>query len=148
MELQSTDTTRPTPWGRADYQAVIAPGVAWVNTPGHGGFLIGKAVAAKILSPAACRAGANFGRFLAYEEDCDATIVLFEHPEWMPLLGMNTSKIEVYGMDAVKQDLLESLSYWRLDYLRDRGIEPDAATVQGKEDSDKRLRILRQAVQS
>ena len=119
--IQMTDTTRPTPWGRADMQQVVERGVAWVNTPGHGGFLSGRGIAKTYLSEAARKRGMSFGAYLAYEEDCDAAIVLYEHPELFPLLGMG-------GYD----ELLASLTYWQESYLRERGIEPDAETLHRK----------------
>ncbi len=110
-EIQSTDTHRPTPWGKADYQFKVSRGIALVNTPGHGGFLIGQGIAQTYLSPEAIRAGQPFGGYLAYEEDIDAAIVLLEHPELIPQLGFKST---------TKEDLLQTLNTYRKDYLQAR----------------------------
>lgn len=110
--IQSTNTNRSTPWGHADYQYIIAHGVAWVNTPSHGGFAIGVDIAQTYLTQAARSRGTMMGSYLFYEEDCDATIVLYEHPELFALLNFT-------GEDT----LLESLSYWNADYLLERGLK-------------------------
>jgi len=124
--IQSTDTRRPTPWGQADYQYQLAPGVSFVNTPGHGGFLIGFKAAEKYLTLAAINSAEPFGKFLAFEEDCLASIVVFEHPEWGTMLGMKVDP----------KELFESISYWTPNYLRLRGIEPDAETLKRKATRD------------
>src|SRR5713101_4590416 len=108
VKILSTNTRRMTPWGRADYQYNVAPGVAWVNTPGHGGFLIGRKAAEKYLTAYAIVRGEKFGNFLAFEEDCDATIVLFENPAFVELLGFKR---------ASPSELAESLGHWHQDYL-------------------------------
>jgi hypothetical protein len=113
MQIESTDTHRPTPWGKADYQYKIQRGVALVNTPGHGGFLIGQGIAQTYLSPEAIKAGEPFGSYLAYEEDVDAAIVLFEHPELIERLGF---------VNTTNQDLLQTLVTYRKDYLVARGL--------------------------
>jgi hypothetical protein len=114
MDIQPTDTSRVTPWGRADFQYIIAPGVAWVNTPGHSGFLIGAKAARKYLSEAALKLGRWTKQFYAFEEDVLASVVLFERPEWAAYLGIQTTPEELVGV----------LSYWHLDYLHERGITP------------------------
>src|SRR3990172_848380 len=69
-----------TPWGKPDAQYKIDNGVYWVGTPGHGGFMIGRRVAADgLLSQAAIDCGEVFGDWLAYEEDCACYVVFFEH---------------------------------------------------------------------
>lgn len=108
--IQSTDTNRPTPWGRADYQYKVERGVALVNTPGHGGFLISKGKAQTYLSPEAVQQGEPYGGYLAYEEDTDAAIVLLEHQELIPLLGFKCTEAE----------LIANLKTYRDEYLQAR----------------------------
>ena len=113
--LESTETTRSTPWGQADYQYKIRRGVALVNTPGHGGFLISKGVAKTYLSEAAQNAGESYGGYLAYEEDVDAAIILFEHQELIELLGY-------FSQDCSREKLVSNtLLVYRREYLASRG---------------------------
>ena len=72
----------PTPWGQADSQIKVASGVYEVCTPGHGGIMVGKAIARTHLSPAALRIGEPFGAYLAYEEDCAYAAVYADRPDW------------------------------------------------------------------
>ena len=114
-----------TPWGDSDYEKRIQRGLTWVSTPSHGGFMVSRTVAAKLLTPAAIAAGQSFGDYLAFEEDCDAAIVLFELPQTRE------------GFSNVSDtDLLESLSYWHIPYLTARGITPKPEQVKARQDFD------------
>ena len=95
-----------TPWGCSDNEKRFGRGLTWVGTPSHGGFLVGRAYARKHLSQAAQDAGDPFGSYLAYEEDCDAAIVLYE----LPFTREGFSNVS-------DQELLDSLSYWETPYL-------------------------------
>lgn len=75
------------PWGTIQTQTVLARGVRWVNTASHGGFLISRTFAEAYLSPAAVKRGKDWNGYLAYEEDCDATIILFETRAFDDALG-------------------------------------------------------------
>lgn len=91
----------------------VQPGVFDVETSCHGGFLVDKHTAQTFLTPVARRHGNPVGSFLAYEEDCDAMIVLFEHPE---LLSRRVTK-------KVMNELLTSLEDWNPTYLAERKIK-------------------------
>lgn len=108
-----------TPWGNSDSETKYDHGLTWVGTPSHGGFLVGKAYARKHLSPAAIVEGEHFGQYFAFEEDCDAAIVLYELPQ--------TREGFSHVSDA---ELIESLSHWHPKYLAARGIEATAEPVQ------------------
>lgn len=105
------------PWGTIQSQVVLARGVRWVNTASHGGFLISHRFANAHLSPAAVKRGKEWGAYLAFEEDCDAMIILFETRAFDDALGY-TKNHDV--------ERLKGLSHWHADYLLERGIEPDA----------------------
>jgi hypothetical protein len=104
-----------TPWGNSDSEKHYARGITWVGTPSHGGFLVGKAYARKHLSAAAIAEGQPFGQYLAYEEDCDAAIVLYE----LPATREGFSNV-------TDEDLLLSLSRWHPAYLAARNIPATA----------------------
>lgn len=106
-----------TPWGPSQDKTVVARGCTFHSTASHGGFLIGKKFAAEELSTAAQKRGVPFGNYLAYEEDCLATIILLEIPDAR----------KGFLNDVSVERLIESISFWNGDYLIERGIEPNAA---------------------
>ena len=67
-----------TPWGRAQATTMCAPGLLQVETAGHGGFLLSRQFAEENLSEAGRKRGMEFNAWLAYEEDSDANIVIYE----------------------------------------------------------------------
>ena len=89
--MQTTTMTKPavvregmrTPWGTADSAQVIAPGIGWVGTPGHGGIK---------LSPAVNRRMPDYMRLKGgwYEEDC----------EWAMVYVAMAADLRVAGRDA------------------------------------------------
>lgn len=116
-----------TPWGRSDSETRFARGLTAVTTPSHGGFMVGKAYARKHLSAAAQAAGENFGSYLAYEEDIDAAIILFELPQTRITFTHSTT-----------EELFDSLSYWRPAYLEARGLAPNPERFKARQESDAR----------
>jgi hypothetical protein len=103
-----------TPWGKSDSLQRIQRGLSFVGTPSHGGFMVADGVARKQLSSAALLRGQDFGNYYAFEEDCDAYIVLLEVPA------------SRQGTLVDEKKIIEGLSRWHADYLIERGIEPDA----------------------
>lgn len=115
-----------TPWGQSDYEKKYRRGVTLVGTPSHGGFMIAEGTARELLTPAAQAEGQRFCGYLCYEEDCDAAIILYELPETR----------EGFTSDVSDKALHHSLSYWNTQYLRARGIEPDAEQVRRRDEFD------------
>jgi hypothetical protein len=72
----------PSPWGYVQWKRELAPGVVEVSTAAHGGILVEKERAKKLLSEKAIEIGSPWGNFLTYEEDCERAAVIYEHPEW------------------------------------------------------------------
>jgi len=62
-----------TPWGKADYKKVYAPGITCYHTPGHGGFFVSKAVRAVMPRHLVNEDG-------WYEEDCEWSKVAIAFP--------------------------------------------------------------------
>lgn len=114
-----------TPWGNSDYEKRIERGITWVSTPSHGGFMVARGVAAKLLSQAAVAVGQVCGDYLAFEEDCDAAIILYELPQ--------TREGFSHVSDA---ELWDSLSYWHSAYLISRGIAPNPDRVKARQEFD------------
>jgi len=107
-----------TPWGNSDSETRYERGLTWVGTPSHGGFLVGKAYAKQHLTPAAQAVGQSFGQYLAYEEDCDAAVILYELP-----------KTREGFSNVLDAELIESLSRWHPEYLAARGLAPTAEPI-------------------
>ncbi len=108
------------PWGKVDFKETIQRGIHWVNTPGHGGLMIATGVARKLLSEAARKQGTTFGGYLAYEEDCQYAVALYE----LSKLGITLRKRADVSSEAQEENLLKTISSWNADYLIERGITP------------------------
>jgi len=69
-----------TPWGSSDFVDEIRPGVLFVSTPSHGGFMVspegmkGFSAALRLAS----KYGGRCGSYTCFEEDCEAAAVLLE----------------------------------------------------------------------
>lgn len=110
-----------TPWGKADGVEVLERGISKVYTPGHGGLMIAKGYAMRNLSRSAIDRGQVFGSYLAYEEDCDWAIPMFELRHLWPIYfrpGSESAK-DPYG------SMLHTLSYYNADYLLEIGVTPE-----------------------
>jgi len=129
-----------TPWGNSDEIIILARGVVWASTPSHGGFLFTSDAANKLLTEQARNGAEVFGDIAngsgryAYEEDCKAAIVFYEHPEYGIKLGIKSAD----NAEAFKQSALETISAWDAPYLIARGIAPEpkayAHYLQNKEE--------------
>jgi len=110
---------RESPWGYVQHCDTLCPGVFMVSTEGHGGIMVSKEMTA-ILSPAAKKCGDKYFGYLAYEEDCQANIVMRELMDkklWTP--NHTTDKA------GFEQRLNDSIVKYNPDYWRSRqsGIE-------------------------
>lgn len=68
-----------TPWGDADEVKELAPGIRWVSTPGHGGFLVSASAWAQMPARLAS-IGQRWGAGAAFEEDAAWCAVLLAFP--------------------------------------------------------------------
>ena len=85
-----------TPWGEADYVAQSAPGIMSVGTPGHGGYKLSSERNKAI--PAALRNTSGW-----YEEDCEAHIVAWVHPEGFPNAGAAEQGVKNWFPDGYEK---------------------------------------------
>ena len=106
--MQTTTTTKPvvregmrTPWGDADFVQVIAPGIGWVGTPGHGGVKLSRAMNARM--PVYMRLKGGW-----YEEDCEWALV------YVALAGLLRST-ENDETDRLVAQAVTTLRNWRPD---------------------------------
>jgi len=65
-----------TPWGRADSQTEVAPGIWHVTTPRHGGLFVERALRDRLQIQETQYSKGGF-----YEEDCDWAFVAIAFPE-------------------------------------------------------------------
>lgn len=108
-----------TPWGKSQHQRKVERGLTFHTTASHGGWLISKGFAEKRLTKAAIRRGLEWNGYIAFEEDVDADIILFELKE---------ARTEVFGVvrDYDREDaVFKRLSRWHPDYLVELKYEPD-----------------------
>lgn len=104
-----------TPWGKADYVKEVYMHTKWVCTPSHGGLMIAKGTANRVLSQACVKRGQVFGGYLAYEEDCQYALVAYEKPEWF--------ENDRRDCIQVKESAWRTLSAYEPEYLIERGHE-------------------------
>jgi hypothetical protein len=107
-----------TPWGKSDSKITLARGISFVTTPSHGGFAVTPTAALQYLSTAAVARATKYSGYYFFEEDCDASIVLFELPQAL--------RIKWSTSVPTKEALIKSLSLWHADYLMEVGQTPDA----------------------
>lgn len=79
-----------TPWGTADWVSHVAPGAVQVSTAGHGGIKLSPERNKMI--PTALR-----NAFGWYEEDCEAGIVAWFHPDACPQKGQSAEDVSESG---------------------------------------------------
>lgn len=109
-----------TPWGLSQHSYPITDGMVLVETASHGGVLVTKRQASRFLSPAALAVGKPYGSSLAYEEDCDLHVIVYELPElWAQMENRQYADAGEPPVTAeqVKQQALESLALWHTEYL-------------------------------
>jgi len=83
-----------TPWGAAQWVSHTAPGVVQVSTAGHGGVKLSPE-RNKMIHPALRNASGW------YEEDCEAGIVAWAHPDACPQPGQSPEEVAESGRQTV-----------------------------------------------
>jgi len=108
----------PTPWGKADHKRRLMAGVYDIGTPSHGGIMIGKAVARKILSPGAIACGMEWNQWLCFEEDCNASAVMYEKPE------LFLAERPSLTAEQLRESCRKSLERWNPEYftINNKGV--------------------------
>jgi hypothetical protein len=80
--FETTQKPRSSPWGQVDSAHQDAPGIWWVSTPSHGGFILSGARVAAM--PAVLKAARGYGGPNAFEEDSEWALVVCSFPEEFP----------------------------------------------------------------
>ena len=104
---------RHSPWGSIDGMRWIANGIYSVSTPSHGGIMVHKSVADKVLSKEAREVGFESEPFICFEEDCDAPVAIRE------LLDKGLMKAPVndhFKEGEYSECINDSIKRWNPDY--------------------------------
>ncbi len=107
----------PTPWGKADNKHKICEGVYNVGTPSHGGIMVGKTVAKKLLSAKAQAIGMDWGTWLCYEEDCDWAVFAYEQPKLYSEAWNRENPLSFHNEEENKKEARSCLETWHADYF-------------------------------
>lgn len=78
QETTMFDQPETSPWGEIQRCVLICHGVYQVSTASHGGVMLTVRLARALLSSEARACGFQDGRYLCFEEDCQAAAVLLE----------------------------------------------------------------------
>ena len=78
QETTMFDQPETSPWGEIQRCVPICHGVYQVSTASHGGVMLTVRLARALLSSEARACGFQDGRYLCFEEDCQAAAVLLE----------------------------------------------------------------------
>ncbi|MDA8261222.1 MAG: hypothetical protein M0Z47_00165 [Actinomycetota bacterium] len=111
-----------TPWGRSDHIERFEVGIQQVGTPSHGGLMISRTKAERLLPEPALRRAERCGGYYCWEEDCDWAIAMWHLPRlW--------ERYFAHGSEYCRTDprgyMLGVLSRYHTDYLQEIGVEPD-----------------------
>jgi hypothetical protein len=114
MSTQKTfaRTARPTrcPWHRINSTHEIAPGIWSVSTESHGGILI--SAERRAAMPAHLRDIPTFAGGNAYEEDCDAGIILVAFPEYFPADYVENARLSLMRYDREPREWETGQAYY------------------------------------
>lgn len=118
-----------TPWGWSHTCTKFAPGVYFVTTASHGGWMIDQSLAGFYLSECCLKyATSQYGtEFYCFEEDCDALLVLYELSKKglaEDIFRNFYSETQIITLDNLLHYLFEQLSRWHPQYLLDIKEEP------------------------
>lgn len=116
---------RSTPWGASQNVIPLTRGFAWVSTASHGGIMVSEGQAKKHLSDAALKYGIPHNGYYCFEEDADASIVLFEAKAVRDELIRPFGKLCDMTPQELQEYLVKDLSSYHCEYLLEVGETPD-----------------------
>lgn len=105
------------PWGKVQHGEALCAGVFEVSTASHGGIMMLRSVATKVLSIAARRCGVWTNGYLCFEEDCAACVALRELMD----RGLFTAPVnERWKPGEYEESINKSIQYWHKSYWQAR----------------------------
>jgi len=133
MELEPADS----PWGEIQTCHTLCPGAYSVSTAGHGGVMVSRELADKVLCKEAKDCGFMERGYLCFEEDCAAPVALRELMD----RGLYQAPVNEYfapgEYEAVINDSLQTFhpEYWQTrETLRaEKARTPHSKTAKHKE---------------
>ena len=111
------------PWGTVDHCKMLCLGAFEVQTARHGGVMILRELVDEYLSKEAQAVGFMEGRYLCFEEDCDAAVAIRE------LLDKGLMKAPVnqyYKEGEYSATIDDVIAAWHTDYLQAVEARKDA----------------------
>ena len=91
-ELETIQRGSPTPWGPAEDVTVIADGLAFVSTAGHGGYVVSPDRLNLIDAAYPSHRLERFENGPWFEEDCRAAYVVGTFPELFPARALEHAR--------------------------------------------------------
>ena len=133
MELEPADS----PWGEIQTCHTLCPGAYSVSTAGHGGVMVSRELADKVLCKEAKTCGFMERGYLCFEEDCAAPVALRELMD----RGLYQAPVNEYfapgEYEAVINDSLQTFhpEYWqaREKMRAEKARTPHSKTAKHKE---------------
>ena len=105
------------PWGEVQTYRYLSHGVFFVSTASHGGVIVLKEMADRYFTKEAQACCFPYGKYLCFEEDCDAPVAIRE------LLDkgiMKASVNEYYKRGEYEAAINDSLKQWHPQYWQAR----------------------------
>ena len=105
------------PWGEVQTYRYLSHGVFFVSTASHGGVIVLKELADRYFTKEAQACCFPYGKYLCFEEDCDAPVAIRE------LLDKGIMKApvnEYYKRGEYEADINDSLKQWHPQYWQAR----------------------------
>ena len=105
------------PWGEVQTYRYLSHGVFFVSTASHGGVIVLKELADRYFTKEAQACCFPYGKYLCFEEDCDAPVAIRE------LLDkgiMKTPVNEYYKRGEYEAAINDSLKQWHPQYWQAR----------------------------
>jgi hypothetical protein len=104
-----------TPWGKTQYSTVLAPGIVFYSTAGHGGIRIDKIHQREMMK---YKGIGNFlGSLIWWEEDCDWSIPYYIFRDEIKI--HETEK----NFDSRLNAAINTIKQWKPEFAKIEGLE-------------------------
>ena len=102
------DCKMSTPWGTAQQKQVHARGLFTIHTAGHGGLVVSRGLAQKVLSQEAINCAAIVtSSYVFFEEDCAVSVAIVDSPyirkELAATYGRTAQELHDQAMQSVRR---------------------------------------------
>jgi len=126
------------PWGTVDHCKLLCYGAFEVQTARHGGVMILRELADEYLSKEAQAVGFMEGRYLCFEEDCDAAVAIRELLD----KGLMKAPVNQYYKEGEYSAIIDDvIAAWNKEYLQ--AVEARKAAEQKEKPSQPKQKKTR-----